>query len=186
MENETVPKGIVLVKCKAEDREEILSVLLSLERNAAFSEKYGSVIDQALSVFGWPDIAVIVWANNINLMKESIVALRKEIMEKLGRQEPVTLETSSIVCIDPIEAELSRLTILDDSDDPTKCVEKENKRKVVQAEFAALENFRSQHMTENIPIAMKKFYLEYSKLIEEAQASMKEKYKLTKVKSEQS
>src|ERR687895_1039565 len=97
--------ALTLVKGMPQKREKTLSLLTKLKDDKEFKEKSGVEIRNLFISFGWPDIILLMKANNVELLKSSIVELR-DIIAKSHRDN---IETSTIICTTPDDINRSKI-----------------------------------------------------------------------------
>jgi len=87
-----LPIGFVMIRTASGKREKVLDILRQFRLYPRFTMSQGTVITSVTPVFGWPDFIMILRANNLELMKSTIVNLRI-LLESRGHK----IQTSTIV-----------------------------------------------------------------------------------------
>lgn len=85
--------AITLVKGNPKERGTTHLILESLAKDPAFKKKTGVEIQEVFISFGWPDFVLLLQGDNVELLKNGIIALRDEVAKK-GDE----IETSTIIC----------------------------------------------------------------------------------------
>jgi hypothetical protein len=86
--------AVVMIRGSSEKREDTLKFLNKLKTEKDFKKKTGASIKEVLISFGWPDFVLLMYANNVELLKEAIVNLRNILYKKVRD----AIETSTIIC----------------------------------------------------------------------------------------
>ena len=92
--------ALILAKGISKKRDLTLSKLIKLKDDKTFFSNTKTKIEQVFVSFGWPDIIILLKADNVELLKNSIIKLRA-IVSKHGDN----LETSTIICTTLAELE---------------------------------------------------------------------------------
>ncbi len=85
--------AITLVKCEISKRNEALELLTNLKKQ---KDPFGNKvrIKEFYISFGWPDFVLLLRGNNIELLKDSIVLIRRKYFDITKKN----LETSTLIC----------------------------------------------------------------------------------------
>ncbi|MCW4018467.1 MAG: hypothetical protein NWF00_07305 [Candidatus Bathyarchaeota archaeon] len=85
--------AIALIKGNPAKREDTHNLFMILRKDRNFVKRSSVEIQQIFVSFGWPDFVLILQAPNVELLKQGVIAIRKEAAEA-GDE----LQTSTLIC----------------------------------------------------------------------------------------
>jgi hypothetical protein len=115
--------AITLIKGESGNREGTFNCLTKMKRQKDPFENTVRIKECFIS-FGWPDFILLMKGDNVELLKDAIIKLRKKVYEEIGDR----LETSTIVCSTKKEVETAEDSIKSTSLRKRKIKKRKKKR----------------------------------------------------------
>lgn len=95
--------AVVMVKGTPDKRETTRALFEKLATDTDFEKGFGTKVDKWFVSFGWPDFVLILEANNVELIKHSIVEIRNR-----AATAGDNIETSTLICMEQKQIDKKR------------------------------------------------------------------------------